>query len=190
MAVESQREIQRRPVRNPIRIKRQVKSERVEFGRALRRDGRPSMRRRRAIVALSFGSIGALGVIGLYQFGITPHVPDPPLRRFRADAVSASGDGYIFQTPDAVIGMASYAVTAVLAAMGPPDRAERRPWQPLLMAGKVAVDAANALRLTGIQVRQLKFFCAWCLTTSALTLATVPLALPETREAFRTLRRD
>ncbi len=168
-----------------IHIKRHVKPDRVKLGRQLRRDTRQSMRQRRNTVSLSLGSIGALGVIGMFQFGITKHIPDPPLRRFKAEAVSASGDGYLFQTPDALLGIASYAVTAILAGMGSPDRAKTKPWLPLLLAAKAAFDTGNALRLTFIQFRQLKMYCAWCLATSAMTFATVPCVLPEAAEALR-----
>ena len=83
----------------------------------------------------------------------------------------------------------SYAVTLGLAALGGPDRARTRPWVPLALAGKVALDALQAGKLTWDQWARHRAFCSWCLLAAGATLAMVPLVLPEARAALEQLRR-
>jgi len=148
------------------------------------------MRRRRGIVALSLVSSAAMGAIALYQTGIIEHLPDLPLPRADADKVDASAEAYSrFDTPDAILGLGSYAATMALAAMGGADRATETPWVPLAMAGKIAFDVANAARLTIDQFVKQKAFCTLCLTAAAATFAMLPLAVPETVEAIRSVCR-
>ena len=155
----------------------------------LRKGRNRTLARRRSVVALSLVSIGAMGVISLYQMGLIRHLPEPPLPRLNADKVDAAPEAYkILATPDAVLGLASYATTATLAAMGGEDRAARTPWIPLAFAAKVGLDAAQALKLTWDQWAKHKAFCSWCLLAAGATLATVPLVIPETKEALGHLR--
>ena len=59
-----------------------------------------------------------MGFIFLYQLGLIKHLPEPPLPGFNADKVDASSEAYAyFATPDAVLGLTSYAITIGLAAM-------------------------------------------------------------------------
>ncbi len=103
--------------------------------------------------------------------------------------MDASPEAYRYlSTPDGVLGLASYAATAVLASMGGPDRARTTPWLPLLAAAKTGADAAQAAKLTRDQWTEHRAFCSWCLLAAAATFATVPLVLPEARDALRRLR--
>ena len=103
--------------------------------------------------------------------------------------MDASPEAYRYlSTPDGVLGLASYAATAVLASMGGPDRARTTPWLPLLAAVKTGADAAQAAKLTRDQWTEHRAFCSWCLLAAAATFATVPLVLPEARDALRRLR--
>jgi uncharacterized membrane protein len=157
---------------------------------ALRLGEAPDLNRRRHVTTLSLIAAGAMGVISLYQMGVTRRVPDLPLKGLNAEKLNASPQAYsILQTPDAPLGLASYAGTMVLAAMGGPDRARTMPWVPLALAGKVAVDALVAAKLTADQATKYKAACLWCLGASAATFAMVPLVIPEAKEALRTLRR-
>jgi len=133
--------------------------------------------------------MGSLGVVAAYQFGLLRHLPEPPLPGLDADRVDASGEAYqMFKTPDAAIGLASYAVTLVLVGMGGSDRSSERSWLPVAAAAKVAGDAAFGLYLTLEQGTKHKRFCSWCLLAAGLSLATVPLAIPEARAAVRARR--
>jgi hypothetical protein len=148
------------------------------------------MRRRRGVVGLSLLAASAMGVIGLYQTGLIPHIPEPGLPRLNADKVDASPEAYrkLF-TPDALLGLGSYSATAALAAMGGEDRAARRPWIPLALAGKVGFDVVQASLLTRDQWARHRSFCSSCLFATPATLATAPLVVPEAVKALRNLAR-
>lgn len=76
-------------------------------------------------------------------------------------AVDASAEAYgILQTPDAVLGLGSHALTAVLTAAGGEDRARAQPWVPLALAAKVVVDAAAGDKLTVDQWTRHRAFCS------------------------------
>lgn len=155
----------------------------------LRRGAGELLDRRRRIAGLSLASIGALGAVAAYQNGLIRHLPEPPVRLFDADGVDASGEAYQqLKTPDAGLGIASAAVTLVLAGMGNRHRARERPWVPLALAVKVALDAAGGVYLTAEQVTKHRRLCGWCLTAAAFYLAMVPQALPEARMALTNLR--
>lgn len=104
----------------------------------LRRGSDPNLTRRRRIAGLSLTAIGALGTVAAYQTGLIRHLPELPLPGLDADTVDASGEAYVqLVTPDAALGIASYAVTLILAGMGARDRARTQPWIPLALAAKV-----------------------------------------------------
>jgi len=154
----------------------------------LRRGGGPLLDRRRRVVALSLGAMGAFGVVAAYQNGLLRHLPEPPLPGLGAEEVDASGEAYQYlQTPDAALGLASQAVTLVLAGMGTRHRASERPWVPLAMAAKVVLDAAGGAYLTVEQATKHKKFCSWCLVAAVANVAAVPQVVPEARAAWRAL---
>lgn len=160
------------------------------LSRELRHATSPFLARRRAVIALSLAASGVMGLISLYQTGILRHLPEPPLPRLDADTVDAAPEAYaILATPDAVLGLASYAATIVLAAMGRADRASRQPWVPLALAGKVGFDVLVSLKLTWEQWTKHRAFCSWCLLASLGSFASLPLVMPEARAAATHLRR-
>lgn len=155
----------------------------------LRRGSSDELRRRRKAVGYSLAAVASLGVVALYQVGLVKHLPDPPLGVFDSDRVDASGEAYVrFDTPDALIGMASYAVTAALAAMGGKDRAQRRPLLALAVAGKAASDAVGAGVLTVEQISKHRKLCFWCTVAAGATFAALPQVLPDVTTALRALR--
>ncbi len=155
----------------------------------LRRGSSPHLTRRRRAGALMLGASAAMGVVTLYQLGIVRHLPDPPLPFLDSDRVDASGEAFRSgSTPDAALGLASYAVSLALIGMGTADRAREQPWIPLAAAAKVGVDAASALVLTAEQVTKHRALCTYCVGAAAATVAAVPVVLPEAREALAQLR--
>lgn len=161
-----------------------------QLSRQLRGDEDLFLSKRRRIVACGLAAAGAMGVITLYQMGIIKHLPEPPIPGFDADKVDASEEAYsCLQTPDAFIGLGSYAVTMGLAAMGPKNRAESQPWIPLALLAKTTADAGQAAKLTVDQWTKHKAFCFWCLLAAAATFAALPLAVPEAIEAVNQLRK-
>ncbi|MBX6311708.1 MAG: vitamin K epoxide reductase [Isosphaeraceae bacterium] len=161
-----------------------------DLSRQLRQGPGECLGRRRGIVGLSLLAAASMGLLTLYQVGIIRHVPEPPLPGFDADKVDASEEAYaMLETPDAALGLVSYAVTAALAAAGGPDRASERPWLPLALAGKLGIDAFQAGKLTYDQWAKHRAFCSWCLLAAGATFASVPLVVPEALAALRRLVR-
>ena len=144
---------------------------------------------RRRLSALVMSGMGSLGVVAAYQFGLLRRPPEPHITPLDAARVDASGEAYQFlKTPDAALGLASYAATLVLVGMGPARRAESRPWLPLALAAKVVTDAAFGVFLTVEQGSKHRRFCSWCLLAAASSVVAVPQAVPEARAAWRALR--
>ena len=145
---------------------------------------------RRGIVACGMAAAGAMGLIALYQIGLIKHLPEPPLPRLDADKVDSSEEAYSYvQTPDAFIGLGSYAATMGLAAMGGKDRTITTPWIPLALLAKVTADATQAARLTMDQWTKHRAFCFWCLLAAGATFVSLPLALPEAAAALQEVRK-
>lgn len=158
-----------------------------ELGRELREGEGDFLKRRRSIVGMGLLSMACMGLIALYQVGLLKKVPEPP--GFDAEKVHGSALGYsFFATPDALLGLVSYAGTATLAAMGSPDRAETQPWVPLAMSAKAFSDAALAVALLVVQPIKYRAFSFWAVLSAGAALTTAPLSLPEARAAFRTLQ--
>src|ERR671930_1363873 len=160
----------------------------TDLSQVLRETTDATMRRRRGVIGLSLAAAGSMGLIALYQAGVIRHIPEPPLPGLDADKVDASAEAFErLEVGDAFLGFVSYGVTMTLAAMGPPDRATREPWIPLMLAGKVAFDVATAAKLTVDQWTKHKAFCFWCLVAATATFATAPLVVEETQRAVTTI---
>lgn len=155
----------------------------------LRWSEHPYLRARRRITALSLVGGAAMGAVTLYQLGIVRHLPDPPVRGFDSDRLDAAGEAFAHQeAPDGALALANFGATVALAATGSLQRYERRPWLPLAMAAKLAADAAGAGYLTLEQITKHRAVCAYCVAAAAASVAMVPLALPEARAAWQSLR--
>ena len=158
----------------------------VEIGRELRLGSNPFLKRRRSVVGLALFSCAVLGVVALYQIGILKKLPQPPLRAFDTARVNGSGEAYsILATPDAFLGLASYAITACLAAMGPSDRSRVHRWMPLGLAVKLLGDSAMAMKLSFEEATKFRAFSLWSVLVAAATWTAPPLALPEALAAVR-----
>lgn len=157
---------------------------------ALRRGSGDYLENRRRVSALVLGGMGSLGVVAAYQFGLLRRPPEVRTARLDAARVDASGEAYQYlDTPDAALGLASFAGTLVLAGMGPAGRAETRPWIPLALAAKVATDALWGVFLTVEQGSKHRRFCSWCLLAAGTSVASLPQVVPEARAAWRVIRR-
>ena len=156
-----------------------------ELSRQLRRGSGKFLARRRGVVGLSLAAIGSLGVVTLYQTGLIPHVPEPPLPYLDADTVDAAPEAYArLSMPDGILGIGNHALTMALAAAGGKDRAIEHSWLPLALAAKVAFDAFVAYETTVEQWEKHRAFCLWCLISAGASFATVPLVLPESWTAL------
>ena len=158
------------------------------LGRDLRTGSSPFLKRRRNIIRLAFFSSAALAGIALYQIGILKKLPEPHWRGFNAEKVNGSAQAYsIFGIPDALLGLASYAVTACLAGLGPENRWQTHPVMPIGMGLKVLADAAFAGKLTIDECRKYQAFSLWSVLIAAATFTALPLAIPEMKAALREL---
>lgn len=160
-----------------------------ELSQQLREGSGEFLALRRRVAALSLVAMGSMGLIALYQLGLIKHLPEPPLPRLDADEVDAAREAYAhFSTPDAVLGLQSYAFTLRLAAQGGEDRPTERPWLALALAAKVAFDIILGAKLTRDQWTKHRAVCFWCLLATAASFAMGPLVIPEARVAFRQVR--
>jgi len=147
-----------------------------------------NIRRRRRITALAVASSASMGLISLYQMGVIRRLPEPPIPFLDANRVDASGEAYrLSNVPDAALGLASSAVTLVLAAMGGRDRPAKQPWLPIALAAKVGMDAGWAALLSVEQVARHRRLCSYCVVAAGASFAMVPLVVPEARAAVRSL---
>ncbi len=159
-----------------------------KLSRELREGETPDLYRRRWIIGLSVVGTAMAQIVSLYQTGIVRRLPDPPLPGFDSDRVDASDYAYSrLSSPDGPIMLASYAVTAWLAAAGGKDRARDQPILPIAMALKVVGDAVVAVELGREEWQENKALCAYCQVATLCSLVSVALALPETRRALRTM---
>jgi hypothetical protein len=159
------------------------------LGGELRCEGGPSLRHRRCAVALTCVGMGSLAVIALYQLGVFKRLPEPPLPFLDAEKVNGSAEAYaLLNTPDAVLGLGSYAVTLGLLGMGGANRARSHPWIPLALAAKSGLDSVQAARLTGKSWTHFRAFSLYSLVTALTTFLVLPLVLPEAGAAWRKIR--
>ena len=110
----------------------------------LRQSSEEFLPQRRGIAALSLLAMSSLELITLFQTGIIKHLPEVPLPGLHMDSqkVNSSSDAYaMFEVPDGIIGLGSYAATLGLAVMGGKDRSRKQPWIPLVLAAHAEVDA-------------------------------------------------
>ena len=143
----------------------------------------PSLRRRRHAASTALASATVMAGLSLYQLGVVRHLPELPLPGFDARVVDVSAQAYqLLGSPDATLGVVSYAVTAALAGLGgaqPPVAVAAA------LAAKAAVDLAWAAKLTADQATKHRAACSWCLLASALTLSTFVSAAAELRATWR-----
>ena len=161
------------------------------LSRYLREGDDPDLRRRRWVVGLSLLGAAMGQVVALYQTGIVKHLPDPP-GPFDSDRVDASEYAYKrFESPDGPAMVASYAVTAWLAAAGGPDRPGSSPWLPVALAAKTLYDTGLAAELAREEWQDNRALCAYCQVATVASAASLAFALPEAaRAARRLLGRD
>lgn len=143
---------------------------------------------RRSIVRYGLVAAAAMGGVLAYQTGVVRRLPEPSLPFLDAERVDASGEAYeLLKTPDAALGLVSYAVTIALAAAGGRHRAQQRPWLPLALAAKVGVDIVGGVYLTIEQASKHRKFCSWCLAATLASIAMAPHAGSEALTAGRRL---
>lgn len=157
-----------------------------QLSRELREGQSPDLTNRRWIIGLSLLGTVAGQIVTMYQTGIIKKLPDPPLPYIDSNKVNASNYAYKrLDTPDAVMMIVTYGLTAWLAAAGGKNRADKSPWLPIAMGAKILADIGTNLQLAREEWAENKAFCAYCQTASALSIASAVLAVPELSKAVR-----
>jgi hypothetical protein len=162
----------------------------LRLSRELREDTDGFLCQRRIAASLALVSMASLGIVALYQFGIIRRLPEPALPGLNAEKVNGSEEAYsLLHTPDAVLGLVSYAATLGLVAMGGANRAKESPWIPLALAAKAGVDAVQAAALTRKSWVSYRSFSLYSLFTALATFLALPIVMPEARAAWREITR-
>lgn len=144
--------------------------------------------RRRWIVGLSLVGAAMAEVVSLYQIGILKKLPDPPIPLFDSSKVDASTYAYKrFDTPDGLMMLANYGITAWLAGAGGQHRATQRPFLPVAMGVKTWVDAVGAAVLTQEEWKENKKLCFYCQVALVSSIASAVIAVPEMIKGIRIL---
>jgi hypothetical protein len=160
-----------------------------DLGRELRESEGEFLGNRRAATLLTVAGMASLAAVALYQMGIFRRLPEPGIPGLDAERVNGSAEAYgLLKTPDAVLGLGSYAATLGLITMGGGDRAQTRSWLPLALAAKCGLDTAQAARLTGKSWLRFRAFSLYSLVTALSTFLVFPLVLPEAKAAWSKLR--
>ena len=159
-----------------------------QLGRGLRRGTSSHLKRRRTITKLLMFASANLAVVALYQIGVLKKLPSPSGSEFDAEKVNGSAQAYSwFSIPDGFLGLASYSVSACLAAAAGEDRWKENPLVPLCMTAKLTLDAGYAGKLTWDEISRYKTISVWSLAAAAAAFIALPLAFPECKAALRRL---
>lgn len=158
----------------------------TQLSHELRETTSPDLVRRRWILGLSALGTVIGNVVAMYQTGIIRRLPDPKLPLIDSNKVNASDYAYKrLDTPDALLMVGTYALTAALAGAGGKDRAEQNPALPIAMGVKTLFDTATNLKLAREEWQSNKALCFYCQAATVLSAVSVVLAFPEMLRAFR-----
>ncbi len=160
----------------------------AELKQSVRNPVDSDMTYRRAIIGVSLLGMASMAVVTLLQMGILRHLPDPQTStpNFDTDKVNTSEEAFSYGMPDAPLTIAAHAASLAIAAAGPADRYERRPWLPVLATGLALPQAAIAAKYLFYQMPKVdKAWCPWCVFDALVHFATVALTIPETVKVIR-----
>ena len=102
-------------------------------------------------------ALATLAPVALYQTGILPRLPDPPLRVFDSERITMSAAAHPLGIPDGLLGLASFGTTLTLALL-----ARRHQTAKQLLGAKLTLDASAAAFNAGRQVVSFGKLCSWC----------------------------
>ena len=160
----------------------------TQLSHELRLETSADLNRRRWLVGLSMLGATIGQVVSLYQTGIIKRLPDPPIPFIDSNKVNASDYAYKrMDTPDALLMLLTYSVTAILAGAGGKNRAQTNPVLPIAMGIKTLADRALNLKLAREEWQGNKALCFYCQTATVVSAVSAALAVPEAVKAARTL---
>lgn len=154
----------------------------------LRKGDTSELNNRRWIVGLSMLGVTMGQLVSLYQTGILDRLPNLPGSLFDANRVDASEYAYSrLNSPDGLMMVTNYAITAWLASAGGQDRARKNPALTIAMGIKLLLDAGVALELAGEEWNENEAFCEYCQVATLCSLASIAFAAPEVKTAVNNL---
>ena len=123
---------------------------------------------RGVVLAASAVAVATLVPVALHQLGFLKHLPDPPGGVFDSDRITESAMAHPFGIPDALPGIANFAVTFGLACAAPRSGLARK-----ALGGKLLLDG-GAAGFNGVrQVVRFGKVCSWCMGTAVATVVMV-----------------
>ena len=121
----------------------------------------PLLKDDRLVIGSCCVALATLVPVALYQTGILPRLPDPPLRIFDSERITMSAAAHPLGIPDGLLGLASFGTTLVLALL-----ARRHQTAKKLLGAKLTLDASAAAFNAGRQVVSFGRLCSWCTGTA------------------------
>jgi uncharacterized membrane protein len=123
---------------------------------------------RAVVLVASAVAVATLVPVALHQLGVLEHLPDPPGGVFDSDGITESAMAHPLGVPDALPGMANFAVTVGLAWA-----AGQREWARKALGGKLLLDGGAAAFNATRQVVRFGKICSWCMGTAVATAVAV-----------------
>lgn len=159
-----------------------------QLAQTIRDDDRPAMRYRRAIVGVSLIGMVSMGIVSLLQMGIVRKLPEPHTKwpKFDTLKVNTSKEAYSYGMPDGSLVLVTHAINIAIAASGPADRDEKRPWLPVAAVASALPQVLMAAKYLFYQMPRVdKAWCPYCVVDALTHFATLGLAVPEVLKEFR-----
>jgi uncharacterized membrane protein len=156
----------------------------------LQQEHTSDLRRRRGVIGLSLVGMASMTAVTLLQTGIIKHLPDPPFGNFDSDRVNSSDTAYRLGAPDGSISLASVAANIPIAAFGGADRAQTKPWVPLVAALKATGEALAASWYFYQMPAKEKAWCGYCIVGALANIGIAALTISEARKALAVLRNE
>ncbi|MDQ3809133.1 MAG: vitamin K epoxide reductase [Chloroflexota bacterium] len=140
------------------------------------------------MVALALAGCAIATYLTLYQWRVTVGVWDPLFGSISSEAVLTSAFSRALPLPDATLGALAYAVEAVLAALGGPERWRTAPWLVVLFGVVMAGLALVGLILVLTQAFVVQAVCTLCLLSAAISWVNGALGGDEVAATVRALK--
>ncbi len=121
----------------------------------------PRLKDDRLVIGSCCAALATLVPVALFQTGILPALPDPPLRVFDSERITMSAAAHPLGIPDGLLGLASFGATLALALL-----ARRHQTAKQLLGAKLTLDASAAAFNAGRQVVRFGKLCSWCTGTA------------------------
>ena len=106
-------------------------------------------------------TLATLVPVALYQTGVLPSLPDPPLSFFASERITKSKAAYPFGVPDGLLGIASFGLTLTLVLLARRSLLAKR-----LLGAKLTLDGSAAAFNAVRQVVTFGKLCSWCTGTA------------------------